>query len=137
MKKKMFSFIVAVIMVVSLSCITKVTGYAASEKIESKRYVVSCSSSSDGKHHMKGRSHCWTKNVNTGETRQGQGGQCRYCHMLIVTQNNLFLNPFQGMGWYSTRSAWADVGNCFIIEVTSFATNSSYTDNVGKQFVWE
>ena len=138
MKKRVISSIIISLMLITTFCSTiKTTSHAATKLTDSIDYIVSCSGSSDGKHHMKGRGTCWAKNVNTGETRQGQGGQCRYCYMLIVTQNNLFLTPAQGMGWYATRSAWATVSNSFIMEVTSFATNSSYRDSVGQQFVWE
>lgn len=61
----------------------------------------------------------------------------RIISMLLVSQNNLFNNPFQGMGWYTTRAAWALVGSGFTMEVTSFSVNNSYRDAVGQQFVWD
>lgn len=136
MKRLLSSVIVSLLMAVMLCTSMQFTSYAAADSTDSLDYVVSCPNSSDGKHHMKGRSTCWAKNVNTGETRTGMGGQCRYCYMLIVTQNNLFLNPYQDMGWFATRSAWGTQGNNFTMEVTGFSY-SSYRDSISQQFLWE
>lgn len=135
--KKTVRILSAIMLVLICAGMFQVTSCASDASDDLVDYVVSCSSSSDGKHHMIGRSTCWAKNVNTGEKREGQGAQCRYCHMLLVSQNNLFLNPYQGMGWFATRSAWADEGRCFTIEVTGFSTNSSHRDQIGQQFVWD
>lgn len=137
MKRKMSAAIVSLLLSAAIFASMPTKSYAATDSADSLDYVAGCPSSSDGKHHMQGRSTCWAKNVNTGETRTGMGGQCRNCYMLIVTQNNLFLNPYQGMGWFATRSAWGTQSNNFIMEVTSFATNNSPTDSIGRQFLWE
>jgi len=134
MKTRMRTIAITCVLVLLLSIGTVSSVYAS---IISPYYDAGCSNSSDGKHHMEGRSTCWARKSGTNVTRTGQGGQCKYCHMLIVTENNLFLNPYQGMGWYATRSAWATVGGNFTIVVTAFYSNSSYTDSIGRQFVWE
>lgn len=134
MERKSWMFTVAILLFSVVIIGRSIDSYAA---INSLLYDSVCPDSNDGRHHMEGRSTCWAVNVNTDEERTGVGGQCKDCHMLIVTQNNLFLNSNQGMGWYSTRSAWGYVGNGFTIEVTAFYYNSSPNNSVGRSFLWE
>ena len=129
-----FKYLIAFVMIATL--FTSTLAYGMTYATNLPRGNAGCSDSSDGRHHMEGRSTCKAINVNTGEEFWGQGGQCRYCHLLMVTENNLFLNPYRGMGKYATRDAWSEQGGPFTIEVTSFGYNSSHTNTFGKMFVW-
>ncbi len=64
------------------------------KKITNLRYVAGCPKSSDGPN---------------GDVRYGQEGQCRDCYLIVATENNLFVYPNQGMGWYATEKATGEI----------------------------
>lgn len=131
------SILVLIFLILSIFIIDTRNAFAAVNEPASVEYVASCPSSYDGKHHMEGRSTCCAKVMPAGTKYWGTGGQCKYCHLLTVTQNNLFLNPSQVMGWYATRSATGTQGGPFTMEVTSIKYNTSTTQQIWKSFKWE
>lgn len=86
---------------------------------------------------MEGRGKCIAKVKSTGKKYKGQGGQCKYCYLLTVTQNNLFLNPSKPMGWYATRQATFTQGGPFTMEVKKIYKNNSTSEQIWKTFKWE
>lgn len=131
------SILVLVFLMLAIFIVSTNSAFAAVKETDSVEYVAGCPSSYDGKHHMEGRSTCCAKVMPAGTQYWGMGGQCKYCHLLTVTQNNLFLNPNQVMGWYATRSATGTQGGPFTMEVTSIKYNTSMSQQIWKSFKWE
>lgn len=92
------------------------------------RYIVSCSHAS-GKHLMDGRGtgHAY-KGSKQNSTFQfaGQASQCRYCHLVLITQNN----PFFGQPWgrYAYWNPAYEVGGIIYMYTNSFGTSNTHND---------
>ena len=139
MKRKIILVLsLALVVAVAASTLINSRAYATSISDETTiKYTAGCPSSPDGKHHMEGRGKCIAKVKSTGKKYKGQGGQCKYCYLLTVTQNNLFLNPSKPMGWYATRQATFTQGGPFTMEVKKIYKNNSTSEQIWKTFKWE
>lgn len=106
-------------------------------KIQPK-YVPTCSSPS-GKHLMKGRGPGWAYYgaAPSNDLRlKGQAAQCSYCHVVVITENNLFLNPSLPWGKYAMWNPGYQVGNGVVMYTTSFGNITSKNDPFALGFVF-
>ena len=108
-----------------------------SNKIK-RRYIPSCPDPS-GIHLMKGRGPGWAYYgyAPSNDLRlKGQASQCANCHLVLITENKLFLNPSLPWGKYALWNPGYQVGNGVVMYTKSFGEINSKNDPFARGFVF-
>lgn len=110
--KKKIALILAIISLISLLPVSHVfaqqpeVSYPIEGEID-ERYIVSCPSGD--KHFMEGRGEGRAYEGAYGENPvlriAGQASQCRYCNLVLITENNPFQAFVETWGLYTTWSS--------------------------------
>lgn len=102
------------------------------------KYIPSCPDSS-GKHLMKGRGKGWAY-YGAAPSKDlrltGQAAQCSNCHVVVITENNLFLNPSLPWGKYAMWNPGYKVGNGVVMYTKSFGKITKKNDPFALGFVF-
>ncbi|MDO4313749.1 MAG: hypothetical protein Q4C52_11765, partial [Eubacteriales bacterium] len=96
------------------------------------QYVISCTSPS-GKHLMKGRGtgRAYYGAYPSKDLRiVGQGSQCSYCYLALVTENNPFWGTTTCWGNYAYYNPHCEVGT-----INMWTTSFGYSSSNGDAFV--
>lgn len=94
------------------------------------KYIPSCPHPS-GRHYMTGRGTGWAyygAAPSTDLRLTGQASQCENCNVVLITENNLFLNPSLPWGKYAMWNPGYKVGNGVVMYTTSFGEINTKND---------
>lgn len=141
MSKKLKS-IVALCLTVIMTLSVPFTVGASENTDETKiqpRYTVSCTHAS-GKHLMdaKGKGMAYYGSAPSTDLRlTGQASQCRYCHLVLVTQYNPFYGSTTCWGDYATWNPGYSISSgTVVVYTTHFGYSGSNSDAYVQGFTF-
>lgn len=127
MMKKRFHLLSVIVLLLFGFSIVSMAKDLESEAVVTPQYVVSCTESSDGLHHMEPRGTCALKNLSNTTLQYGMAGRCKNCGIYLYTQYNPYLGPGYGkIGKYCPPGYQYSVNdlNGSVIIKTSYSLSS-------------